>query len=205
MHRTRAASSKERVAQDRAEEDTFVLESPFSAPIRLDCIAPEGLAGTNLHLRSKNRAIPCRSGLDRVISSLPCRFLGHSFLLLFTAAFVFMSPTYLTQLLSQSYAASRFAKLFEWNTKRDYITNLLTLAYSNRSVGVRGTSLKWNLSSPLSDVLEEKGICFMEQLALVSREVFVKDPRLTPADIHEIDDMLSRFSGTPPKLEATKD
>ena len=124
---------------------------------------------------------------------------------MFTAAFVFMSPPYLTQLLSQSYAASRFAKLFEWNTKRDYITNLLTLAYSNRSVGVRGTSLKWNLSSPLSDVLEEKGICFMEQLALVSREVFVKDPRLTPADIHEIDDMLSRFSGTPPKLEATKD
>lgn len=39
-----------------------------------------GLGRPTPQCRSQNRAIPCRSGFDRVVGSLPCRFLGHSFL-----------------------------------------------------------------------------------------------------------------------------
>ena len=45
-------------------------------PTRSNCTA---LARPSLHLRSKDRAIPCRPGLVRVIECPPCRFCRHQF------------------------------------------------------------------------------------------------------------------------------
>lgn len=93
-------------------------------------------------------------------------------------------------------ALGKFGRLFSWGTRRDYITNLLTLAYTNRTVGVHGTSLSgFVYSRPLGDIFDEKGIYFMEQLKTMSREEVAKGSSLDPDDIKQLDTLLSRPSG----------
>jgi hypothetical protein len=60
--------------------DDRYLEYPFSALVRSDYTALQQYGRAKLEFRSENGAIPCRAGFNSVIGSLPCRFLGHSFL-----------------------------------------------------------------------------------------------------------------------------
>jgi Trp operon repressor len=98
-------------------------------------------------------------------------------------------------------ALSNYMKIFYWGIRRDYVTNLLTMAHSNPSAGVHGTSLWRYVQEPLRGKLEKTGIYFLEQLTTLSREYFEKVSSLTSDDIGEIEAVLFRLSGTWPDFK----
>jgi hypothetical protein len=88
MHRTRAASSKERVAQDRAEEDTFVyfIGNVSRRPLHGQGKQQSALRGSGVfgkefpsQVRSNNDAKPLPILLDESIEFLLHQVDGTSF------------------------------------------------------------------------------------------------------------------------------